>query len=165
MASSSGIKNYPGLEKTSKVARIQGIFAYLRGVVWLMLGFVLARGPIIGALKNTSLDPSLATLLGVICGIIIAVLLIVLDTWLSTKLTRKPTIRRMFSELNLSEELRSRALEAFLTKGSPVYANEYYAYMVASKIKRSDNERKRHNISTEQYKKLVTELVNGILDE
>ena len=163
MARTSSFRKYSKLEKTSRAARKQEIFAYIRGVLWIAIGWIMAKGPVHNALEtNTEMDSSLVILLSVIAGLLVATILILLDTWISRKITWKPMIRRMFQEVNLSEDLREKALEAFFTKGSPAYGNEYYAYIVASAVKRNDNERKRHNITTEEYKKIVTDLINNI---
>ena len=158
-----GYRKYSKLEETSKVARMLELSAYIRAVIWIIVGFTLAKGPFQNLLsKGSSIDSSLVTVLSMVLGLFVVAVLILVDTWISSRLTRKMMIRKMFGEVNLSEDLRQRALSAFLTKGSPAYGNEYYAYVVASAVKRSDNERKRKNITTEEYKKIVTDLVDNI---
>lgn len=156
-------RKYTGLPKTTECDERYGRAGMLWGIVALFIAAFI--GVAVAELLNTIFDldlyydwmPFVVFIVFGIVGFIVSIRAIVR---IRESIHITSLIKHMFSEINISSNLRDKALSAFLTKGSPFYKNVNYAYMIASSIKYYDNERKHDKLTTEEYKKIATDLID-----
>ena len=154
-------KNYKGLPETTALALSQSQFAHFRAVIENIIAFGLGVA-VASLIEDTLLEEWVMYVVCIVSVILIAFILHRIDAIISARPRLKAIIRQMFDEVNLSKQLKQQATESFLSKQSPVYLDDNYAYIIARSISEYDWKRKSLTITDNVYKEIATDIINSI---